>query len=92
MQIPALELTDALMEARLFVREATVDLELLIENHGTGDPLSAEPRVAMQTADRAIMHLQEAQEKLGSLYGTIQEARRQQAPDDALDRSARPLT
>ena len=44
MQIPALELTDALMEARLVVREASVDLELLLESHAVGDPLSPEPR------------------------------------------------
>ena len=91
MQIPALELTDALMEARLVVREASVDLELLLESHAVGDPLSPEPRSAMQAADRAIRHLQEAQEKLGSLYGTIQEARRRQT-EEGIGPVVRPVT
>jgi hypothetical protein len=76
-QVPALELTDALLETRLSVREAAGDLELLIETHADGDPLSAESRAAMQAADRAIKHLEEAQERLASLYGTIRQARRQ---------------
>jgi hypothetical protein len=87
-QLPALDLTDALMETRLCVREAAGDLELLIESHADGDLLSPEPRAAMQTADRAIRHLREAQDKLDGLYETIQGARRNQ-PEEGSGRSAR---
>jgi hypothetical protein len=82
-QLPAVELTDALLEARLFIREAAGDLELLVESRSDGDPTAPEPRVSMHSADRAIGHLREAQERLDGLYGTIQEARRLHAPDDS---------
>jgi hypothetical protein len=90
-QLPALELADALLETRLFVREATGDLELLLESHATADSAAPEPRAATRTADRAIKHLNEAQERLDSLYGTILEARRQQSPDTGGTHSARPV-
>ena len=91
MQLPALELADALLETRLFVREATGDLELLLESHAAADSTAPEPRAATRTADRAIHHLHEAQERLDSLYGTILEARRQQPPGDGGARHARPV-
>ena len=90
MQLPALELADALLETRLFVREATGDLELLLESLATADT-APEPRAATRTAGRAIKHLHDAQERLDSLYGTILEARGQQSPGDGGARAARPL-
>ena len=91
MQLPALELADALLETRLLVREATGDLELLLESHATADSAAPEPRAATRTAGRAIKHLHDAQERLGSLYGTILEARRQQSPGDGGSRAVRPV-
>jgi hypothetical protein len=82
-QLPAVELTDALLEARLSIREAAGDLELLIESPSSGDVAGPEPRVTMQAADRAMGHLRDAQERLDVLFGTIQEARRLHAPEDS---------
>ena len=90
MQLPALELTDALLEARLFIREAAGDLELLTESGPNGSPLPPEPRVSLQTAERALGHLRDAQIRLDNLYGTIQEARRQQA-DEVSVRGVHPV-
>jgi hypothetical protein len=90
-QLPALELADALLETRLYVREATGDLELLLESHAAADSTAPEPRAATRTANRAIHHLHEAQERLDSLYGTILEARRRQTPGDGGAPQARPV-
>lgn len=91
MQLPALELADALLETRLYVREATGDLDILLESHASADSTAPEPRAATRTAERAIHHLHEAQERLESLYGTILEARRQHPSADSGAGPARPV-
>jgi hypothetical protein len=86
-QVPALELADALLEARFSIREAIGDLEFLTETRTREETLSSEPRIATQTADRAIKHLLEAQESLDHLSGTIQDARRKKNQPEGINRA-----